>query len=122
MAAPLGAKVPRNVVTDEPLKEPRMPAGSWLFPPGLAPLIDAKSPSYVLAEQNRPGAFRQTRTERRYVSKAQLFPRTPVSTSLTTRYDTLSTNFPWPQPRFGWPGDATARARTKGTRSPPTWK
>src|SRR5215210_3928519 len=80
-----GANAARKVVVDEPFKVPRMPAGICVFPPGLQPAIDVNSPRYVLAEQKRPGPLRHTRTARVYVSKAQLFPFTPVSTSFWTR-------------------------------------
>jgi hypothetical protein len=36
---------PLNVVTDEPLNDPRMPAGSCVLPPGLNPAIVVNSPS-----------------------------------------------------------------------------
>ena len=115
--APCGASRPRKLVTDRPANVPRMPAGSCVLPPGLGPSIDVKSPSYVLTEQQRPDAFRQTRTLRTYVSNAHVLPLMPVSTSFWTRYDTAIIGLPPPHS-----GPDAASARTTGTRSPPMSK
>jgi len=87
-----------------------MPAGSCAFPPGLGPATEENVPPYALVAQKRPGALRQTRTVRVYVSNAHVFPWMPVSTSFCTPYETASAGLPLPQSEM---------ARTTGTRSPP---
>ena len=72
------------MVVDWPLSVPRIPAGIVAVAPGLVPAMVVNWPPYVEAAQKRPGAFRHTRTVRPYVSKAQLLPRVPVSTSFWT--------------------------------------